>query len=154
MFAFFGPTSQSKFTSPKRLGLFRTLVWIADCSYTIVRLNALSLYIYLQQPQTQTLLHLFVKTSFGLVFLFTHVNGNWCKKTLHFYWITAFLFSCLIYYCNRETVRLKTDPRKKNHTYQWPIGRRPLRSFLQKIHWGYLLPTQKGVIIYLPIIWE
>ena len=90
MFAFFVPTSQSKFTSPKRLGLFRTLVWIADCSYTIVLLNALSLYIYLQQPQTQTLQHLFVKTSFGLVFIFTHVNGNWCKKT------TVLLNNCLL----------------------------------------------------------
>ena len=111
------PTSQSKFTFPKRVGLSRTLVRITGCSYTLVRLNALSLYIYLQQPQTQTLLHLFVKTSFGLVFIFTHVNGNWCKKHIQFYWITAFLFSCLIY-CNRETVRLKTDL-GENHTYQW-----------------------------------
>ena len=149
MFAFFVPTSQSKFTSPKRLGLFRTLVWIADCSYTIVRLNALSLYIYLQQPQTQTLQHLFVKTSFGLVFIFTHVNGNWCKKTLQFYWITAFLFSCLIYYCNRETVRLKTDL-GENHTYQWA----PAPKLFSTENSLGLLASNSKRCHNIPIIWE
>ena len=56
-------------------------IYSADCGFSAVER---SFIVYLQQAPNPTLLHLFVKTSFGLVFMFTHVNGNWCKKYYSF----------------------------------------------------------------------
>ena len=116
MFAFFCANISIKVYFPKKGW---TISRIADCRlqlYYIVGWTLFHCIFICSSPKPKHFnIYLWKRPSDS--FLYLHTSTAIGAKKQQFYWITASFFSCLIY-CNRETVRLKTDL-GENHTYHW-----------------------------------